>query len=669
MNNVEVENNPIIWNPGTAADLEALNDENKTVIWSTTENRIIEVLDYKFKWVRDVVAYFKKGPDMVSGSMARFKIAEAENKLMNHEYMKGINSAYENAMNVTNFDDIQKNIDLLSEARMELSKKAFNEKVTEKFIDVNLKRTIFSPKRKIDEKLDKALVLMQHLAEAKKVFNPDKEIDPLVKTDALQVFYASFDKIQNTGLRHLYDHLGAEEIDNLLPADPKKFIDDWIELIEFAIKNNLPELKQACLDRIPLNVDISTEEGAKSLIALGECIKRNHLPDPLFSSNGTYPPVLEISGEKAVYKDFRTYLSHPKKLPQKEYLAGLKWLESERRGEGAKSIGLENISDLIRFSEFHKIRDLKGQCDSFAKQNIKLLLVNERGEGIDETKWLEWMNLSTKHNLPQLSKACVKELPSIRVDLKNPKSAKHLFEVSKTIGKHQLNDELFSQNKRYPPVKFSSGKGTIPVNFAKLFYFSDMFKGMLEDVDYEEGKSIELDTPFELRHMQALNQWMEAKHQGSKKPENLIINNWKELYLIADYFDIKELKDDCEKSFSEGKIKDLNEAKDLLQLAVGRHSHGIRDSILGLLMKQFRSYSFEEKVSLVSSLENLLQVAASDNDKESCDKILKLLITQFPSCPPEIKVPLTKFFIDFQKNAKYQSSDLELFMIDSITRR
>jgi hypothetical protein len=121
-----IENNPIIWNPGTKADLEAVNDENKTVIWSTTENRIVEVLDNRFKWVRDVIAYFKKGPDMVSGSMARFKIAEAEKQVMHNKYMVGIDSAYDQALHVADYGEIQEYINTLENEMTKL----LNAKVT-----------------------------------------------------------------------------------------------------------------------------------------------------------------------------------------------------------------------------------------------------------------------------------------------------------------------------------------------------------------------------------------------------------------------------------------------------------------------------------------------------------------------------------------------------------
>ncbi len=369
-----------------------------------------------------------------------------------------------------------------------------------------------------------------------------------------------------------------------------------------------------------------------------------------------------MSGERAVYKDFRTFLARPKELSEKAYLAGLKWLESERKGEGSKIIDLENISDLIIFAELHKIRDLKGQCDSFAKENVKLLILNENGKGIDEAKWLEWMNLSTKHNLPQLSKACAIELSNIRVDLTNPKSAKHLFDVSKTIEKYRLNDPLFFEKGRYPPVKFNANGKTISVHFAKLIHFSKMFQMNLEYIDYEEGTSLELRAPFDFNDMNILNQWMEAKNQGNKSGQ-LIIDNWKKLYLMADYFDIPELKVDCEKG---GTLKlELNEAIESLQLAVTRQSSGVRDTILSVMTKNFRSFSFEEKVLIVSSMEDMLNVAASDNNKESADKLLKFLVAQYPSLPKEIREPLLDFFNDYYRN-KYRSSELDALVFKNV---
>ncbi len=220
MNNLE--NNPVVWNPGSFADLQAVNDENKTVIWNTTENRIVEVIDNRFKWVRDIIAYFKKGPDMVSGSMARFKIAEAEKRIMHDKYMSGIDKAYDKALHVSSYDDIEKNINSL---RQEMTS-VLEAKVTERFIDVHFIGQVYSPDSDVKEKIRETHDLMNKLAEMHEFFDPNR----LLPISGLNIF-SFFEKIKNTGeLGKLYDHLAAQAIEDLLVRNGEINENQWIEL-------------------------------------------------------------------------------------------------------------------------------------------------------------------------------------------------------------------------------------------------------------------------------------------------------------------------------------------------------------------------------------------------------------------------------------------------------
>jgi hypothetical protein len=237
--------------------------------------------------------------------------------------------------------------------------------------------------------------------------------------------------------------------------------------------------------------------------------------------------------------------------------------------------------------EVKKNKALEAESEAFAITSFKDNF-NPQTQTISGEKWLEYALLAKNLSLPGLKQTCIEFMPYIKVDLTKEEGRKCLFEIA------GLKFSDFSEKSYYPPVKLMTADGDeISVDFVKLLHFSDKFQNMMDFFGYIPAKHQIINAFAPTSPMNTLISWMDQRMKEKVKSEDggslITEGNWKELLQIANFWGVKELKDQCEEfaileinQDDYPKIKYTKEQlREMIKLAESTDSKRLLDALLG----------------------------------------------------------------------------------------
>ncbi len=301
-----------------------------------------------------------------------------------------------------------------------------------------------------------------------------------------------------------------------------------------------------------------------------------------------FPDFAKRKNVTAKLGDNYIFTLNPEDQEDKILLNLCEWLEKDKEGKGDEAFRLEIFPYIIHESrEIKKNTALEEKAEAFAIDSFKDNF-NPQTQTITGEKWLEYALLAKHLSLPGLKQTCIEFMPYLKVDLAKPEGMKCLFDIG------LLKFSEFSEESYYPPVNLTTTEGDkIAVDFVKLLYFSSKFQNMMEFVDYTPPQNDLIKAFASSSQMNTLINWMDQRMKENGKREDggslITEGNWKELLQIANFWGVKELKDQCEEfaiheinQDDYPKIKYTKEQlREMIKLAESTDSKRLLDALLG----------------------------------------------------------------------------------------
>lgn len=214
------------------------------------------------------------------------------------------------------------------------------------------------------------------------------------------------------------------------------------------------------------------------------------------------------------------------------------WFEKNQEGIGDQALRSDTFLSLLEYSLLTHNTVLQEQCEAFAIASLREAF-NHQEMTINGEKWLEYASLLTAVDLPKLKQACIETFPYVKVDLTKTAGRQCLLDIAALIKKSNLPGGF----SHYPPVNLIATNGDkIPVDFVKLLQFSGTFQNMMEDLNYKYSPEDIIQAYATPDQIKTLVEWMDGDYKSS--PINEL--NWKDLLQLANFWDVKDLKEQCE---------------------------------------------------------------------------------------------------------------------------